>query len=230
MLRMRMMLLVLTAAMLTVTASMVAQGQTSVNVTNGTVYVSFSNATVISFTTTRVNLGWVNESFIGCAYSCLYAYSPEECHTIRVKVFDGTTLVYEVLFEPSENNTDLCPPSLKGICVGYTVFNVSNFTDTARILVIDETEGVTRGPFDFTFPYTGPTLTGYARYIPVIVPYGVLISLAGRLGMKNVGIGLIIYGLITPALTVLGVAVKNLMLVSSISVILGLVLIWMSNQ
>ena len=203
----------------------------SVNVTNETVYVKFENLKVINFTSTIINLGWVNSTHLGCAYSCLYSYSPDsECKKIRVEVFDGTVLKYRADFIPSSNNTQLCPPSLKGMCVGYAVFNVTGFNSTVRVLVVNLDTNETRGPFTFEFPYKGPRLEGYAQYIPLIVPYGVLMSLAGRTSMKNVGIGLVIFGLIVPVMTVLGVSIKNLMLASSLSIILGVILIWMSNQ
>ena len=215
-----------------ITSMPVAQaGNVEVNITNNTVFVRFQNLTVINFTTTIINLGWVNTSHLGCAYSCLYSHTPDgECKKLRVQVFDGTVLKYQADFIPSTNNTILCPDSLKGMCYGSAVFNISDFNDTAKVLITDLDTNETSGPYDFVFPYQGPTLTGYAQYIPILIPFGVLMSLAGRLSMKNVGIGLVIYGLVVPMLTVLGVEITNIMLASSISIILGAVLIWMSNQ
>ena len=202
-----------------------------VNVTNGTVYVKFGNLTIINFTRTIINIGWINNTHLGCAYSCLYATSPEnDCDRVKVEVYDGTVLKYQVEYDPSSNNTALCPPSLQGMCVGYTVFNVTDFENTPYIIVKDLDTNETRGPFAYPPPYQGPRLEGYAEYIAILVPYGVLISLAGRLSMKNVGIGLVIYGLLVPLLATLGANIRNLMLASSISIILGVVLIWMSNQ
>ena len=223
--------LLLSAVTLMLMATPASAEVVNVNITNETVYVKFGNLTVINFTTTIINLGWINTTHIGCAYSCLYSHSPDQdCEAIRVQVFDGTVLKYQADFIPSSNNTQLCPPGLKGMCVGSAVFNISGFNNTAKVLVINLDTNETKGPYDFAFPYQGPTLSGYAQYIPILVPYGVLMALAGRLGMKNVGIGLVIFGLIVPVMTVLGVDIKNLMLASSISIILGVVLIWMSNQ
>jgi len=205
-------------------------GVVYVNVTNDTVFVRFGRLEVVNFTTTHVNIGWVNGTHLGCAYSCLYSVSPEaDCNVVRVEVYDGTRLAYEHVFEPSSNNTDLCPPGLRGVCSGFAAFNVSGF-QVVRVVVVDETQNVSVGPFEFTFPYSGPRLVGYASYIAVLVPYGVLIGLAGRLGAKNVGIGLVVYGLLAPVMMVWGVEISNIMLVSAVSIIMGAVLIWMLNE
>jgi len=202
-----------------------------VNITNQTVYVKYGNMTVINFTTTLVNLGWVNNTHIACVYSCLYAYDiQQDCDAISVKVYEGTVLRYQTDFIPSANNTQLCPTDLKGMCYGVALYNISDFQEPAKIVIENLDKNETKGPFTFEFPYQGPTLTGYAQYIPMLVPAGILMGLAGRLSMKNVGIGLFIYGLVAPVFTVLGVELTNIMLVSSFSIILGVVLIWFSNQ
>jgi len=196
-----------------------------VNVTNSTVYVSFQNFTTVNFTTTHITLGWLNETHIISSYTCLYAYSVDECHNVTVRVYDGTVLKYVAVFD---NKTELC--TLNGICHGVAVFNTTGFSGDVNVYVIDNSTGETSGPYRFVFPYQGPVLTGYAQYITILVPFGVLISLAGRMGMKNVGIGLFIYGVIAPVLVTLGVSLHNIMLVSTLSIIMGVILIWMSNQ
>jgi len=202
-----------------------------VNITNNTVYIKFGDMTVINFTSTLVNLGWVNNTHLASVYNCLYAFDPaKDCDAVRVEVYEGTVLRYTSNFIPSTSNTLLCPSDLKGVCYGLAVFNVSSFNDTANIIVKNLDDNTTSGPYSFDFPYTGPELTGYAQFIPLIIPYAILMSLAGRLSMKGVGIGLFIYGLIAPVMIVLGVELSNIMLVSSLSIILGVLLIWFSND
>lgn len=222
-------LAVIMASLILPLLSHVASSQIEVNQTNNETLVKFSNLTVINFTTTLVNIGWLNSTHIASAYSCIYVSTPEqECDTIRIEVYNDTVLKYNASFVPTSNSS-ICPLTPAGICSGVKVFNVSGFTGEVKVKVIDVTQGISK-IVTLVYPYKGPSFEGYAKYIPIIVPYAILFGLAGRLSLKNIGIGLFIYGLLAPAMTVIGLNVRNIMLLTTLSIILGVILIWVSNQ
>ena len=198
----------------------------NVNISNSSVNVSFTNITIVNFTKTSVSMGWVNQSSFFVSYLCLYQLNyTNECHVVNVIIYNNTVPVYNITFNP--NSTIDCAHQVPGICSASARVNVSGF-NVVNVLVRDLTTGKQAGPFSYEFPYHGPRLEGYASYISLIIPLGILFGLAGRLNTRNIGIGLFVYGLILPVTLVLGANIRDVALVSTISIVFGLILIWFS--
>ncbi len=104
--------------------------------------------------------------------------------------------------------------------------NISGFTEI-RANITDLTYGnwteVVIQP-----PTYGPGLVGYAAFLTTLIPIALLTGLAARGSTAQTGIGLFTYGIVILALPVMGLTPPNWLLISTLSILLGIVLVFFS--
>jgi len=172
-------------------------------------YIQIQNVTVFQFNVTGLSVGFVNETHIIVAYTCMYQtnYS-EECTKLRVEVYDNSVHKYTLYFT---NLTELCG-YLESVCSGHEYVNVSGFSKI--VLKV----------------YNGPKLTGYLTMLYYLVTIGLLGGLAARGSIKLIGLGFVVFGLTTLVLPYIGIYPPYQYVLFVFAIIVGLILLWYSKD
>lgn len=205
--------------------SVVGASEGYVTEVNGTIYVQLPRVYALKFNATVVRVWWHNSSFITLSYTCVYAHNfSEECVPLYVEVYNASTLVYNVSFT---NLTTLCSNApVAGVCRGVRSLNVSGFVNvTAKVY-----NG--KGELLATIVFENPFLTQLPDVLVMLgtlLPLALLVALAGRGNVRTVGIGMIAYGIVVNTLPIIGVENKYIPLVSVVTIIVGLVMVYLSK-
>jgi len=189
-------------------------------------YIQIQNVTVFQFNVTGLSVGFVNETHIIVAYTCMYQtnYS-EECTKLRVEVYDNSVHKYTLYFT---NLTELCG-YLESVCSGHEYVNVSGFSKIVLKVYNNET-GELLQIAEIPIPYFGPKLTGYLTMLYYLVTIGLLGGLAARGSIKLIGLGFVVFGLTTLVLPYIGIYPPYQYVLFVFAIIVGLILLWYSKD
>ena len=189
-------------------------------------YVSLENITVFDYNVTTVSFGFINKTHIIVTYTCLYQVSYEdECARLRIDFYNDTTLVDTVFFT---NYTLLCG-KLESICSGADYVNITGF-ERITYKIYDTTTGELLQEGEIPIPYFGPELVGYLSLLYVLVTIGVIGGFAAKGSLKMTGIGFIVAGVLILLLPYIGIYPPYLYVLFVLSIIIGIILLWMSGE
>jgi len=196
-----------------------SQGEIVVTVTNTTVYVYFRNVQVVVFNRTYVRMGWLNYTALRIAYSCIFSSSySSECMPVEVLI-NGSPVA---IFEP---NSSICNDRL-GTCMSYVDTYVG--FSTVNVTILEYPSGnlldsvIIARPTSFVSP-------SISADIALLVPIALLIAFAGRLTLKGVGLGTIMYGIVVASLGALGIVPSSAYTISIICIVVGAVILYFSR-
>lgn len=189
-------------------------------------YIQIQNVTIFQFNVTGLSIGFVNESHIIITYTCMYQsnYS-EECTPLRVEVYDDTVLKYTLYFT---NLTQLCG-YLESVCSGHDYVNVTGFSKIVLKVYNNETNELLQVA-EVPIPYFGPKLTGYLTMLYYLLTIGLFGGLAARGSMKTIGLGFIVFGIVTLVLPYIGIYPPYQYVLFVFAIIVGLILLWYSKD
>ena len=203
----------------------IAQNETNTTTTSEPV-ISINNVTVYHFNSTTISFGLMNETSMVVSYTCIYDTNISDCCRVKVNIYhENGTLLYQANFT---NMTNLCS-SINGICSGsYTIYIGNESNLTFEIIDVDKNETIQAGSIYIPRPPVG--FTGLASLISTLIPVSIFIFLAGRGSIKDTGLGMIAFSIILLSLGYLGIYPQYMYVSFAVSVLLGLILLYMSSS
>ncbi len=203
-----------------------AQTENSTTTTEPT--VSISNVTVYRFNTTTISIGIENSTHLILSYACLYENSTSDCCKIQIEVYDENMSLlgtYDFI-----NFTEMC--TLNGLCskvvyipygnntkITYKIYRYYN--SSYKVLLKQDT---------MIIPFSPVKMTGYMGILATLIPIAILIKLAGRGSVKDVGLGLILFGVSLLMIGYLGIYTNYMYLAFVASVLVGILLVYNSRS
>lgn len=201
--------------------SVKAQTETT-TVTTTPIVVSFENVTVFKFNVTVVSFGYINRTTLIVSYTCQYATTPDEdCVYIGVEFYNGTEL------KESFSIPIVC--HLESICSYVTYVNIANYSKI-HVKLYDLNKDKLLAETDIPIPYAGPSLSGYLSFLYILIPVGLIGGLAARGSIKMIGIGFVLLGVVFLLLPYIGIYPPNQYAVFTVSIIIGIILLWFSER
>jgi len=189
---------------------------------NNTVYVLVSGLKAEKMNVTLLRFGLYNSTFVKIVYTGQYAEELNELVPLRVLVYgDNTTLLANITFNPY-NSTSY---------INNTVSNtyLVNATGHKEVEIqVYTLSGQYVGEYIIKMPEAMP-MTGYLSYLSFLIPIGLAIAFSLRGNIKLVGLGFIIYGIIVLILPYIGVNVQHVMTLSSISIGIGVIILFVTR-
>ena len=202
--------------------------QTENTTTTSEPTVTISNVTVYRFNTTVVTIGIENSTHLILSYSCIYENSTSDCCKIQVEVYNesnGLIGTYDFT-----NYTEMC--SLNGLCSKVVYVPYGNNTEiTYKIYrYYNSSYKVLLKQDTMSIPFSPVKMTGYMGILATLIPVAILIKLAGRGSVKDVGIGLVLFGVSLLMLGYLGIYARYMYLAFVASMLIGMMLIYSSRS
>ena len=210
------------------TMQVLAQTETNTTTTSEPT-VTISNVTVYRFNATTISVGIENSTHAIISYTCIYENSSEtDCCKIQVEVYDeNMSLIGTYNFT---NFTEMC--TLNGLCskVAYVPYG-NNTNITYKVYkYYNESYRELLAQGTLVIPRSVVSMTGYMGLLATLIPIAILIKLAGRGTVKDVGLGLILFGVSLLMIGYLGIYPPYMYLAFVISILVGMLLVYHSQS
>jgi len=220
-----------TSVILYVTQPLGQGDDINVNITtddNGTVYIQISGVTIYNYTRTTLTISWLNITHIAVVYSGVYQHSPSELYIMRVEIYNGSYVnaspVYDVVFNAT-NAT-----GADSVLYMSRYFDVDGFSNITYVVYVFD-----NGTWTMVYEGCMPVPPGrmfaeyyameYMSYLAVLIPVAILFGLAGRGNIRDIGVGLIAYGVFLMALPFMGIYPPHMNALIVVSILGGIILL-----